>query len=438
MAPELADPLGALQQQGHLQKGLNTDGDLAFAFLDPKLTGGDPEKSLRLRLPGERLQGVRRQLQGPEGRRRRRHEGLAAGRGEDVYLAQWGNFAAVSPAKAVLAKKPTGVKLQGAIAKEADAKDLIVYANMNAIRPLVLPQVKNGRQELMKQVDDGLNMAGDMGKKFAPVVRLVNQIVNVAEGYLNDATGETLGLGLSDAGVTATLLTDFKPDSYAGKTIAQQKNTNQPLAVGLPDRKFFMFGGSVQDPKLAAKVLGDFLDPITKELANVPEGKAIANAVDAIEEDDGRHHRQQLRMIAPTGARVRSVIQQVVVIQGDAPAIHAGERQMMQATADIMKLIPQQQGIDRVVRDEARRKNVAGVTLDSYETKINGDENSPEVAQFKQIMAMVYGPFGQRGSWGRSTRRRVIMVQGGNDQLVSDAVGSAKANAGPARPPPRT
>ena len=66
--------------------------------------------------------------------------------GEDVYLAQWGNFAAVSPAKAVLAKKPTGVKLQGAIAKEADAKDLIVYANMNAIRPLVLPQVKNGRR----------------------------------------------------------------------------------------------------------------------------------------------------------------------------------------------------------------------------------------------------------------------------------------------------
>jgi len=133
-------------------------------------------------------------------------------------------------------------------------------------------------------------------------------------------------------------------------------------------------------------------------------------------------------MIAPTGALGQeSVIQQVVVIQGDAPAIHAGERQMMQATADLMKLIPQQQGFKTGFEYKPGAKNVAGVALDSYETKINGDENNPEVAQIKQIMAMVHGPFGQTGVMGEIDPKTVVMVQGGNDQLVSDAVASAKA-----------
>ena len=213
MQPELADPLGALQKEGHLEKGLNTEGDLAFAFLDPKLTGGNPEKSMVFVIPVTDFKAFVGNFKDPKDEGGVTKASPPDG-GEDVYLAQWGKYAAVSPAKEVLAKKPTGVKLQGAIAKEADAKDLIVYANMNAIRPMALPHLKDGRQQLMKEVDDALGQAGDMGKKFAPVVRaLVNQIVNVAEGYLNDATGATLGLGLGDAGVTTTFLTDFKPDS---------------------------------------------------------------------------------------------------------------------------------------------------------------------------------------------------------------------------------
>jgi hypothetical protein len=430
MQPELADPLGTLQKAGHLEKGLNTDGDLAFAFLDPKLTGGNPEKSMVFVIPvtdfkafvgnfkDAKEEGGVTKASPPEG-------------GEDVYLAQWGKFAAVSPAKEVLAKKPTGLKLQGVIAKEADTKDLLVYANMNAIRPMALPQLKDGRQQLMKEVDDGLNMAGDMGKKFGPVVRaLVGQVVNVAEGFLNDATGATLGIGLSDAGVTTTVLADFKPDSYAGKLASQQKTTNQPLVAGLPDRKYFMFGGSVQDPKLAVRVASDFLDPVTKELANVPEGKAIANAVDALKKTMAAVTGSSIGIVAPSGALGQeSLIQEVVVMQGDAAAIAAGERQMMQATADIMKMIPQQQGMSTKFEMKPGGKTVAGVQLDTFETKINVDENNPEAAQVKQIMAMVYGPSGQTGVMGQVGPKTYVLVQGGNDQLISDAIGAAKANS---------
>ena len=40
---------------------------------------------------------------------------------------------------------------------------------------------------------------------------------------------------------------------------------------------------------------------------------------------------------------------------------------------------------------------------------------------------MVYGPFGQTGVMGEIDPKTVVMVQGGNDQLVSDAVAAAKA-----------
>jgi hypothetical protein len=351
--------------------------------------------------------------------------------GPDIYLAKWGNgFAAMSPAKEIVSKKPTGVKLQGVIAKEADAKDIIAYANMNAIRPKLLPLLKNSRQDVMKQVDDGLNMAGDMGKKFAPVVRaLVNQLMNVGEGFLNDSTGATLGIGLSDAGLTTTVLADFKPDSYMGKVAAQQKNTNQPLVAGLPDRKYFMFGGAVQDPKLAARVFGDFLDPITKELGNVEEGKAIASAVDALKKAMAATTGSSFGMVAPSGALGQeSIIQEIVVSQGDAAALQAAERQMFQATADIMKMFPQQQGMSMSFENKQGAKDVAGVKLDAYESKFNVDENNAQAAQAKQMMAMLYGPFGQTGVMGQVGPKTFLLVQGGNDQLISDAVNAAKGN----------
>src|SRR5690349_6000061 len=119
MQPELADPLGALQKEGHLDKGLNTNGDLAFAFLDPKVTGGDHEKSMVFVVPVTDFKAFVGNFKNPKEEGGVTKASPPEG-GEDFYLAQWGNFAAVSPAKEVLAKKPTGVKLQGVIAKEAD------------------------------------------------------------------------------------------------------------------------------------------------------------------------------------------------------------------------------------------------------------------------------------------------------------------------------
>jgi len=431
MQPELADPLGALQQQGHLQKGLNTNGDLAFAFLNPEAFGGDPEKSMVFVFPVTDFKAFVGNFKDPKEEGGVTKASPPDG-GEDVYLAQWGNFAAVSPAKEVLAKKPTGVKLQGAIAKEADANDLIVYANMNSIRPLVLPHIKDGRQMLMAQVDDAMNNIGDAGKKFAPVVRaLVNQIANVTEGFLNDSTGVTLGFSLGDAGVTSTLLADFKPDSYAGKLVAQQKNTNQPLTTGLPDRTYFAFGGTVQDPQVATRVFSDFLDPITKELANIPEGKSINTAVEAFKKTIGATTGNSMGWVAPSAPGQESLFQQIVVMHGDAAAIQAGERQMMQSMADLMKMVPQQQGMSSSFEMKQGAKNVAGVSLDAYEQKFNLDDKNPQAAQLKQIMSMIYGPNGQSGVMGQVGPKTFIVVQGGTDQLISDAIGAAKGNAAP-------
>ena len=50
--------------------------------------------------------------------------------------------------------------------------------------------------------------------------------------------------------------------------------------AGLPtaNRKYFAFGGMVNDPEVSAKLMGDLLDPIGKELAGV-----IARSIEALD-----------------------------------------------------------------------------------------------------------------------------------------------------------
>ena len=45
-------------------------------------------------------------------------------------------------------------------------------------------------------------------------------------------------------------MAEFEPSSYLGKLAAGIKNTDGPLTAGLPDRRYFVFGGSSSDPKM--------------------------------------------------------------------------------------------------------------------------------------------------------------------------------------------
>jgi hypothetical protein len=430
MSPEMADPLGALEQAAHIGKGVNRAGDLAFVFVDPATVGGDEEKALLILVPVSDYQAFVGNVKNPKAQGDITEATSQEG-DEQLYLAKWGTYAAVSQAKETLGKKPTGLKLQGAAVRESDTKDALLYANMAALKTRLLPQLQNARPELLKQVEQGLGGAGEGAKKFTPVVKaLANQVLNMGQEFLTDARSATVGLNLTDTGLATTVMADFEPNSYLGKLASEMKQTDAPLTVGLPDRKYFAFGGATIEPKTAARVFGEILDPVAKELANVPEAKSINTVVNATKRSLGATNGFSIGYVAPMAALGQeSILQAVTVVSGDAATQQAAQRESLQAMGDIMKMLPQQPNMTTEFKYTPGSKTVAGVQLDGFETKMNMPDDDPQAAQMKQIMAWVYGPNGMTGVAGVASPQSFVMIQGGPDALISDTIAAAKANA---------
>jgi hypothetical protein len=431
MDPRWADPLGSLEQEAKLGKGVNRGGDLAFAFLDPDKFGGNPEQSIVVLVPVSDYKGFLGNFKdtADEGgvTKATPQEG-----DEDVYLSQWGKYAAISPNKDVVAKKPTGgIKLQGAAARESEAKDAIIYVNMKAVSPKLLPHLREGREQMIQEVVGGLE-GDENARKFAPVARAVmNQLMNLPERILTDTRSATLGLSLVDEGITGTLMAEFEPGSYLGKLAGGIKNTDAPLTAGLPDRRYFVFGGGISDPKTTSQLLSDILDPITKELAQIEEVKPFMGALEAWKKATASMTGQSFGWVAPQGRLgEESLVQQVQVIRGDSRAIHDSMRQTVRAVTDLMKMIPNQPGGGEAVKFNLKQggKTVGGVALDTFETKMNLPEDNPAADQVNQVMAMIYGPAGQTGVMGAVDAKTFVVIQGGNDKLISDAVAAAKGS----------
>jgi cold shock CspA family protein len=431
--PAWADPLGALAEKSHMGKGVNRAGDLAVAVLDPAQFGGDNSKSIVVLVPTSNYKTFLANFKASSDVGGGVSKATAPEGSDEVFVANWGEYAAISPVQAVVAKKPSGMKLTGFSAKEAGDKDALVYVNMKAVREKVLPELKKGRENLMKLVDQGL--AGqEKAKKYTPLVKAaVNQLVNVAEEFLNDAHGATVGLSLSDAGINATVAADFEPTSYLGKIALQTKGTTESLLNGLPDRKYFMFGGSsTQDPKLTQKLMADLLDPIIKEMGTLEDTKKFATALESMKKGYASLTGSSIGMVAPTGALGQeSLLQQVAVFHGDAKAVQESQRQTMAAANDLMQLFQQmgpQANIKSSFELKPNSKTVAGVQFDVFQTKMNFPEDDPASQQAKQMLGFVYGPNGMTGVTGVIDPKTLVMVQGGSDELIADSVAAAKGN----------
>jgi len=71
-------------------------------------------------------------------------------------------------------------------------------------------------------------------------------------------------------------------------------------------------------------------------------------------------------------------------------------------------------------------KTVDGTALDQFSMKFNFDKNTPEAAQAQQMINMMYGPGGLNGYMGALSDRNYLMVMGGDDELLTAALQSAK------------
>ena len=433
MFPPMADPLGFLQQQVKMTNGVNPTGDLAFVYLNAEQFGGDWEKSMVILIPvsdynafvgnwtDAQTDGAVSQVKMGES-------------DEPGFISNWGSYAALSPKREVVANKPSnpGIKFPGVTSKELAGKDAIVVANFKTLGPMLQPKLRENREKWLAEMERG--MANDpQSAKFAPVAKaVVNQMLNVADGFLGSTDAAMYGISLTNDGILTSLVAEFKPDTYAGNLVSQTKNTADLKLAGLPPGKYLFFGGSISDPEATNRVLDDLAQPILREvLALGPEFKAAQDYYDGLKMYVGASTGSSVGLMAPTGALgAESLIQGVNIQRGNAKQMLDGYKKMMESQQAIMTALGMPAEQMKMTYTQGA-KTVAGVTFDAMKSEFNFDPNDPSSGQAQQFMNMLYGPNGATVMLGVLDEKTLVQAIGLKDEALNSIVTSAKGGQAP-------
>lgn len=425
--PDLKDPLAAIQKHMGMSQGVDTAGEMAFVFLNPQAVGGDEDKAVMVLVPVTDYKAFVGQF--PESKTEGAITSMKPeGAPETVYAANWGKYAAMGMVQDVLSKKPAGLKLPPASAKEVNARDAVVWANITAVREIALPALQQSRGQIMDEVQNGLENDPNAPKQFAPVIKAtVGQFLTAAEQFLKDSDSALVGLTFNDDGVRIASMAEFQPDSYFANIAKDVQGTNQQLIKGLPDRKYFaVFGASIQGEGFR-RGFKDLVEPILQELGKVEGGDQFAGLIDSMMKGMTATKSVSFGYVMPEGnVGQESLIQAVAVSKGDAPAIGEAQRSIMQAYGKFFSNLPKG-GPEVKFEIMPGQKTVGGAKLDEFKMDMKmGD--GPQQQQAQMMMGMIYGPNGMTGVMGVVDNNTYIVVQGGTDALIEQAVAAAKAN----------
>jgi hypothetical protein len=374
-------------------------------------------------------------------------EGKLRGQNDTAYVAQWGEYVAMSPTRAVVATKPAkALAAQGVTAKEVAEKDIVVYANFAQIREKALPELQKNRANILAKVEEGIAGAqkrqqaaaagGENGAAPAAnapnaqaLKAMVNQGLNLAQQFLQDTQAVTWGVNLSDDGIKSSLVAEFAGDSYLGQMASASKNTDQSLLTGLPAGNYLFLMGMKVDPQQAGKLIDDLSTPVIKELkAAGVDTAAIEKYAASTKQFYGSTDRMGMGVVAPTGALGQDALfQSVAVVEGDADQITASIRGMSESQAGLTKLMGQPDDQTKVAIT-ANAKTVGGVAFDQVQTTFNFGADNPQAAQAQQMIAILYGPEGMNMLSGKTDEKHVVVTTGANDELIAKTVTAAKGN----------
>ena len=427
MAPQAADPLGALLESGGITKGIDRNADAAIVLTNGDLDGAQPPLLILVpvtdyaafignfadaKKEGE-LDVFTMTVKGEKDK-------------EATYAMNWGKYAAIAPIKELLAKKPDGFRPTGVAAKELAGKDAVTIVNFLVLGPKLDKLLKDKKETILGEVEKNFTKDEKMAK-YAPLIKaVVMQGLAMGEEFLADSTSATLSFNLNKEGIAASILADFKGDSYLGKSFAAIKGTDGPMLAGLPDAKYLFFGGGTTAGDEGAKMMADLLKPIEAQLATSgDELKPIVKMLESVKQMMAANKGQVIGLIAPTGALgASSLIQSVTLTKGDAKVLLAGQQQMLEAQQQLMALIPNQPQTKTVFTPNA--KTIDGVSFTQFTTEITGNEGT--AAQAKQMMTMLYGPAGATGYNAVLDDQHLLTVLGLDDAMIGMAIKAAKEN----------
>jgi hypothetical protein len=256
---------------------------------------------------------------------------------------------------------------------------------------------------------------------------LAGQAFSFVDQLINDGQAVTFGVNVSEKGINLTWLAEFTPGSNLGQTLAGVKNSDEALVAGLPNRKYFAYGGLVSDPAAMNKFLDGVIGPVQQELQGAgEEGKPFLDLVQATRTALGSMNAMSFGYVAPQGNPGQEpVVQQIFVTTGQAQQIADAQKQQFQTFANVFQLAPETQGkVNFNVQPAA--KTVDGIALDHLTFEFKMDPNSPEAAQMTQMMQMMYGGNGMSGYAGVVDPQTHLAVFGG-EGLLNESVAAAKA-----------
>jgi hypothetical protein len=433
-APAMADPLGSLENQGGMVNGIDKTGDAAIvvtsaAWAGMNAPGAQPPVLILAPVTDYKAFLANTTVVSTDGDMSTVHfKSQGADTNQNMYVENWGTFAAVSSTKDTLSKKPDGMKITGAAAKEMAEKDIAVYVNMPAVKEKALPQMQTGRDALETQLQKTMGTDATDNKTLI-MKSVVNQLFVDATQFLTDAQAQTFGFTIGKNGVTGTALTEFAPDSFWGKTMTQVKVTDQPILNGLPAQKYLVYGGMVADPQVAGPVFDNLIGSVDKDMATMGDaGKSVQQTLDSYKAMVGSVERQSMGMVAPSGQMGQGALFQMIAItHGDAAKLKAAQIQQFQSQQDMMATlgVPNSDMMKASVTPAA--KTVDGVSFDLLQMK-PAQNNTPQAMQVAQMMNIMYGPAGLSLYAGVVDPKLLVVVLDGSDDLISTTIASAKAD----------
>jgi hypothetical protein len=431
MNPQMADPIGSIKEQLNIKGGVNETGDAALVVLN--FTGEPEQPPVLSLLPVSDYAAFIANFEGAT-----TENGITtfsnAADGETVYVAQWGDYAAVSPSKDAVVTKGAGVTLPAGAVKELAAKDAVIWANMPVIKTKVLPLIAEKKVEWRAELIEGIE-ADENARKFAPVLGAVFDVyIKAAETFLNESQGSFVSLNITDAGLNLGIVSEFAEGSYIGKFAAAQKGGTSSFLTGLPSATYLVFGGGLTNGAALRPLFKDLVDPI---LAAMPEmdaaGKtAMADIRTAFDTMLDTGTSATFGVIKPKGQLGQEAIfQTVTVVEGKSEAYLAAMKKYFTSVGPVFKALtpegsPAMPGTSFIVEPAA--VTAAGVTFDRVKADINADPKTPEEAQIQQMMTFMYGPAGLSYLLGAADEGTAIMAQGLDDAALAAVVESSKAN----------
>lgn len=430
MVQQLQDPLTALQDQMGIKEGLNANGDFAFAFIDPAVTGeAGPEGSMVMLIPVSDYDAFLNKNNftdvATDGAVTSFTMPMA---GHTSYAAKWGDYAALTPAKDVLSIKPTGLKVSGVAGKEL-SKDIVFFANLPKLKTLLQPALKDGRENILAEMEQELQNEPEVAK-FAPVIKaLVGRALDVADSFLRDANAATVAVNFVPEGLNVAVVAEFDQGTYLGNLTKSLSNSNQSFTKGLPAGKYLLFGGSTGDPEQTTKLLNDLAGPVLDELRKV--GGEQASAIDAlygnmltfVKAAEG----YTFGMMAPQGELGASaLLQGASIYSGDANAMKNAYINMAKGQEQLMTAfgMPAEQ-FQYAITPGGR--TVGGVTFDVVTSNMKLDPADPSAAQVEQMMKFLYGPDGMKFLIGVVDDKTLVQSFGLDDVALGQVLTALKA-----------